>query len=254
MRPGSASEATETASRLGAIGIVAAVLALRLDQGSALAARARRARYGALLAACRQGGIVHLLLGHHADDQAETLMIRALAGSGNAGLAGMPMLAETDSARLLRPLLAYRRERLHATLLAAGLPWVEDPSNADPHAQRARLRARLVADGIDKLSAAAQEAGADRADRERVSAATLADWVTLHEAGFATLTTAPIDPARARSVAPRYRRGRARTLDGLGRVSRPSPSPGNAGRRAASRARPRRREPACRPGVVGDGG
>ena len=114
------------------VGIAARLLTIDgLARGSALAERARAARFAALEAACAATGILHLLLGHHAADQAETLLIRALGGSGPAGMAGMAPLVETTRLRLLRPLLAVAPGRLRATLSAAGVAWVEDPSNAD---------------------------------------------------------------------------------------------------------------------------
>ena len=103
---------------LAARGIAAKVLTIEgLRAVPALAERARAARFAALEAACAAAGILHLLLGHHAGDQAETLLIRALGGSGPAGLAGMAPLVETTRLRLLRPLLAVAPARLRATLV-----------------------------------------------------------------------------------------------------------------------------------------
>ena len=86
-------------ARLDARGIAAKMLEIHgLEHGPALAERARTARFAALEAACAEAGILHLLLGHHAGDQAETLLIRALGGSGPAGMAGMAPLVETTNA------------------------------------------------------------------------------------------------------------------------------------------------------------
>ena len=169
-----------TRQRLDRRGIFANVLPLAgLAQGPALAARARRARYAALEAACAAAGVLHLLLGHHAGDQAETVAMRRLAGSGPDGLAAMAALAETENVRLLRPLLMVPPGRLRATLRAAGQDWVEDPSNADLTTLRARLRARLAdRDGASPATratvAGACARGRARALRERASAALLA--------------------------------------------------------------------------------
>ncbi len=90
LRQGSGQEAAETRVRLNARGIAVRLLTIAgLVHGPALAERARAARFAALEAACAEAGIVHLLLGHHAGDQAETVLIRALGGSGASGLAGM---------------------------------------------------------------------------------------------------------------------------------------------------------------------
>ena len=91
------------AGRPGHSGAVAA--ADDLPHGPALAERARIMRYQALSDACPEAGVLHLLLGHHAADQAETLAMRVLRGSQTHGLAGMAALRETATLRLLRPLL-----------------------------------------------------------------------------------------------------------------------------------------------------
>ena len=115
---------------------------------------ARLARYGLLFDACRQRGILHLLVAHHADDQAETVAMRAARGSGPDGLAGMAALVERRHARLLRPLLSVPRARLTATLEARGVAWIDDPSNTDRRFERARLRAAGVARQADLVGPA----------------------------------------------------------------------------------------------------
>jgi len=201
LRAESAAEAAATAARLAAHAIPARILRLDgLAHGPGLAARARAARHGALAAACRAEGIPHLLLGHHAADQAETLILRALAGSGPAGLAGMAALVETADLRLLRPLLAVPPARLRATLRAAGLDWIEDPSNADPAATRARLRARRAdragtGFATDALMEAAARAAAARATAETEAAAHLAAHASLRPEGFALLEPVPMPQA-----------------------------------------------------------
>ncbi len=105
-----------------------------------MAERARDARFQILAAACASEGILHLLLGHHAADQVETVLIRTLGGSGPTGMAGMAPLVETAGLRILRPLLGVPPVPLRAMLVSADVAWVEDPSNADPSALRPRLR------------------------------------------------------------------------------------------------------------------
>lgn len=193
LRADSDAEARLVARRLAGCGIVARVLTLTdLARGSALAERARAARYNALVAACAELGAVHLLLGHHAGDQAETVAQRALRDSFSAGLAGMAALVELPSVRLLRPLLAIPQSALREFLDEMGAPWVEDPSNRDMLALRPRLRAGFArhegcAEGIaaigDAVAVAARARGVDDA---RV-AATLAACVTLRPEGFAVL-------------------------------------------------------------------
>jgi tRNA(Ile)-lysidine synthase len=200
LRPESAGEAALTLRRLAARGIAGRLLRLTgLPRGPALAERARHARHAALAEACRAAGIVHLLFGHHAADQAETLLMRRLQGSGAAGLAGMAAMRETDCLRLLRPLLTLPTGRLRATLWAAGVEWIEDPSNRDCTTLRARLRAGLVDPGgggaaIRALATEAAARGCARAEAERVIAAVLAERASLRPEGFAVLAPGPIPP------------------------------------------------------------
>ena len=99
--------------------------------GGVLAA-ARAARYGLLEAACRGERILHLLVAHHYEDQAETVALRVARGSGAVGLAGMAAVREVHGLRVLRPLLAVPKARLMAILRQADWPWLDDPSNAEP--------------------------------------------------------------------------------------------------------------------------
>jgi tRNA(Ile)-lysidine synthase len=194
LREVSASEAAETAARLAGQGIAARVLTIRgLARGPALAERARAARFDALTAACAREGILHLLLGHHALDQAETVLIRSLGGSGPAGLAGMAALVETASVRILRPLLAFPPERLRATLVGAGVAWVEDPSNSDATALRPRLRlARRDRSGGGSatvaLAAAAAASAMRRAEADRKATSVLGDRASLRPEGYGLLS------------------------------------------------------------------
>ena len=203
LRPGSAAEAAVTITRLATLGIPARLLSLTgLQRGPALAERARDARYAVLRAACVEAGIPHLLLAHHAGDQAETVLMRRGSHSGPAGLAAMPIVVEQSELRLLRPLLGVPRARLRATLRARGIAWVEDPSNADLQALRPRLRASLgdpdgTGPGIAALCQSAREAGVARARREARTASVLAERVAIHPEGFALLSSRACLPASA---------------------------------------------------------
>ena len=141
LRAESAGEAAVTADLLARHGIESAILAWSgAKPRTGLQEAARTARYRLLRDECQRRGILHLLLAHHADDQSETVAMRAARHSGPDGLAGMAALVEQSEVRLLRPLLALSRARLTATLLARGVPWLDDPSNVDPRFERARLR------------------------------------------------------------------------------------------------------------------
>lgn len=102
--------------------------------------RARSARRGWLLSLMREAGARGVFLAHHADDQAETVLMRLLHGSGPAGLAAM---AERSGA-FLRPLLRFRHRTLARFLDELGLEWWEDPANADPHHLRSWVRVDIL--------------------------------------------------------------------------------------------------------------
>ena len=193
LRPESAEEARTTIGRLDRLGIAATLLPLiNLHPGPALAERARIMRYQSLTDACRSAGSLHLLLGHHAGDQVETMMMRALGGSMTHGLAAMPAVSETMGVRLLRPLLAIRPGGLRQLLQDRGIDWVEDPSNHDLGALRPRLRHRLARrltdDKTARLTAAASEIGTVRAQEEAATAAELASRVSIWPEGYALLS------------------------------------------------------------------
>ncbi len=200
LRRESASEANAILALLGARGIPGRKLTVAgLTRGPALAARARAARYGVLLTACVEEGVPHLLLGHHRSDQVETAAMRVLAGSGGRGLAAMPGVAETRFARLLRPLSRVPPGDLRTFLTAQGVGWIEDPSNRDPAAQRARIRMGLGdsdgnADGTSAVAAAVRVAGEARARRDGAIAACLAARASIRPEGYAVLSPGPIDP------------------------------------------------------------
>ena len=106
---------------------------------------ARRARYQALLGVAAQQGVGTLATGHHAGDQAETMLARLLRGSGAWGLAGIAPLrhAAHGRVRVVRPLLDEDPHDLRTLVRAWGLRPVQDPTNADPRFERTRLRVRL---------------------------------------------------------------------------------------------------------------
>jgi tRNA(Ile)-lysidine synthase len=122
-----------------------------------LPAAARDARYRLLAKAARSHGATHVLTAHTRDDQAETLLMRLLRGSGIAGLAAMARETERDGVVLARPLLNVSKSQLVATLAKAKLGFADDPSNRDLHFTRPRLRGlmpALAAEGGDSRSLA----------------------------------------------------------------------------------------------------
>lgn len=107
---------------------------------SNLQAAAREARRRLLRTAARELGCETIALAHHADDQAETMLLRLARGSGVSGLSAMARCRDEGDVTWFRPLLAIPKARLIATLRARGADWVEDPSNGDERFERARLR------------------------------------------------------------------------------------------------------------------
>src|ERR1700736_2924305 len=108
-----------------------------------LPAAARAARYRLLAQAARASGATHILTAHTRDDQAETLLMRLLRGSGIAGLAAMARQSERDGVLLARPFLDISKSQLNATLKRAKIGFADDPTNRDVNFTRPRLRALL---------------------------------------------------------------------------------------------------------------
>jgi len=117
-----------------------------------LPAAARTARYRLLAQAARASGATHILTAHTRDDQAETLLMRLLRGSGVSGLAAMARESERDGVLLARPFLHVSKSQLVATLKKAKIGFADDPTNRDTNFTRPRLRAImpvLAAEGGD---------------------------------------------------------------------------------------------------------
>lgn len=191
LRRSSSEEARATFERLTRLGIPARILPLSgLTHGPALAERARLLRYEMLTRACREAGILHLLLGHHLGDQVETLAMRVLRGSQTHGLAAMSGVMETAGLRLLRPLLGCEPTRLRRLLTERSIGWIEDPSNQDTSALRSRLR-RGLGNGVShepELRQAMTAVARLRAHEEAEAAAELAHRATIRPEGFALLS------------------------------------------------------------------
>lgn len=144
LRPGSAEEAAGAAAACARLGVPHETL--RWDGGGPgnLQERAREARRRLIGAWARERGAAAVLLGHTADDQAETVLLRLARGSGVDGLAGMPARFEAEGVAWDRPFLPLPREALRDWLRARGVPWAEDPSNDDLRFDRARARAMMA--------------------------------------------------------------------------------------------------------------
>lgn len=163
LRPGARAEAEAVAQRCAALGLSPALVrSVDVTGAGGPEGAAREARYAALRAAAREvgGGRVVVLLGHTADDQAETVLLGLARGSGGRSLAGMPPRWTEGPCTFVRPFLSLRRSDTEAVCRAAGLAWVTDPTNAaagpwraadGSPLRRAAVRERVLPALVDAL-------------------------------------------------------------------------------------------------------
>jgi tRNA(Ile)-lysidine synthase len=178
LRAQSGEEAAQVAAICRDLGVPHHTLAVTVEPGN-VQSEARTARYAALVGWMDREGLAALATAHHADDQAETLVMRLNRGSGVAGLAGVRERGWVpDSEHLLiRPVLGWRRADLGAVVAQAGLIAADDPSNRNPAFDRVRVRQALA--GADWLDVAAWARSA-----EHVADADAAlDWAADREYG-----------------------------------------------------------------------
>jgi len=148
---------------------------------TSLEATARRARYAALADAASSINAYTLLLAHHQDDQAETVLLQLLRGAGPQGLAAMPLARVDEAGRTwLRPLLDVPRAAIDAYVRERGLTWIDDDSNSDTRFARNALRARVVP-ALASVTAG-YPATVARAALHQAEAALLADDMALFDA------------------------------------------------------------------------
>jgi tRNA(Ile)-lysidine synthase len=141
-------------------GIPFTPLSVSVGSGN-LQAQARAARYAALAGWAGARGLGAIATAHHADDQAETLLLRLNRGSGMAGLAGVraSTLIAGSEVRLLRPLLGWRKAELEEIVAKAGITPVRDPSNERLEFDRVQMRRNLAASEWLDVDAVATSAG-----------------------------------------------------------------------------------------------
>lgn len=140
LREEAADEIALVASYCADHGIAHDVLIWKWDGTGNLQSAARDGRRTALREWANAHDISHVALGHTADDQAETFLMRLARGSGVDGLAGMAEARTEDAVTWLRPLLGARREALREHLSGAGVSWADDPSNEDVKFDRVKAR------------------------------------------------------------------------------------------------------------------
>ncbi|NQV43652.1 MAG: tRNA lysidine(34) synthetase TilS [Rhodospirillales bacterium] len=203
LRAGSGPEAAWVSRELGNHGIEHHILVWQGKKpASGIQDKARKARRRLMLEWCRDNGVLHLCLGHHANDQVETHLMRmarcgqseaqseSLNEGGQSGLAGMSLVREYAHARVVRPLLSVSKNRLEATLQSMGQTWLNDPSNDKEQFERVRVRKvvsqmETVGGGVSGMVDSIREFGDIRRDLERLGARTLSASSSLYPAGYA---------------------------------------------------------------------
>lgn len=156
-------------------------------------AAARKARYDLMTGYCRDHTIPALATAHHAEDQAETFLMRLRRGSGVDGLAAMAPRSRRNGIVILRPLLNVSRTELSAFLKSQGQSWQEDSSNADMSYERIRIRTAMSEDNALGLTPAALNLASRRLSRARqalesITADFLKSALTINEAGFGSIS------------------------------------------------------------------
>ena len=168
LRRESAAEAAMVAGLCGKLGVPHQILLADWPEAPAanVQAAARAMRYRLLNQWATERALTAIATAHHADDQAETLLMRLLRGSGVGGLGGTrKKRALSEDVMLIRPLLGWRKSELQELAEGAGLSPVDDPSNRDPKHDRSRIRQLLKsADWIDPARLAASAAAIRDAD------------------------------------------------------------------------------------------
>jgi tRNA(Ile)-lysidine synthase len=115
-------------------------------------AKAREARYRLLAQYCNSNAFTHLLTGHHMNDQAETIFMRIIRGSGVDGINGISPVSEIYGIKLIRPLLQFSRSQIITCMNQIQWPYVDDPSNKNTKFKRVLVRSLLAHHDFEKLS------------------------------------------------------------------------------------------------------
>lgn len=198
LRPESGDEAQVVAAQAAALDTEFDARRVEVGHGGNLEARARTARYTALEDARQDHRATAILVGHTADDQAETVMLALLRGSAAAGLAGMPI----RRGAIVRPLLELRRSETEACCEALGLDPVRDPSNDDRSYRRAWVRHEvlpMLAEGAgrDLVPVLTRQADVLRTETEYLDSLARAAWTPdATSTPAATLARLPLALAR----------------------------------------------------------
>jgi tRNA(Ile)-lysidine synthase len=167
LRAGTEHDVAVVRAAAAAVGAKVRVVPVQVDARANVEARARAARYVALESTADRVGAAAILVAHTRDDQAETVLLALLRGSGTAGLAGMPAVR----GRIRRPLLALRRADTHELCARLGWAPAADPMNEDLQHRRVWLRREVIPQlergaQRDLVEVLARQAAVLRADDE----------------------------------------------------------------------------------------
>jgi len=197
LRPGSEAEAGVVAAHATRLGAAFHSERVDVEPGPNVEARARAARYDALERARAETGASVVLVGHTADDQAETVLLNLLRGSAATGLGGMPVARDT----VVRPMLELRRAETERLCADLGFEPVEDPSNHDVALRRNWIRHEVLpmlseGSGRDLVPVLARQARLLRDDAEYLDALAGAVVVGGDGPSARALATMPLPLAR----------------------------------------------------------
>lgn len=197
LRPESAAEARGVSRAAHALGLPHATLVWQREtEAGNLMANARDARLRLLAGWAERNKLTAVLLGHTADDQAETLLMRLARGSGIDGLASMAEWRDRFGIRWLRPMLGAGRQDLRDWLAARDIAWINDPSNENEDFERIRIRKVIASVNLD-IAALARAANHIHEARDALS------HYAAHAARDAIIDTGSVTlPRRAYGEAP----------------------------------------------------
>ncbi|MES2986506.1 MAG: tRNA lysidine(34) synthetase TilS [Pseudomonadota bacterium] len=183
LRAEAADEAAMVGAHCSVLGVPHETLVIEISlQGASIQAQAREVRYALLRDWIGRANALALATAHHADDQAETFLMRAVRGSGVGGLAGIRARRELrvgmdDRIPLIRPLLGWRRTDLRIVVERAAMPFAEDASNHDRAYDRVRFRQLLAqSPELDAVGIAASAAYAAEAEQTLADLAAM-EWI-----------------------------------------------------------------------------
>ena len=217
LRAGAGAELQVAERYCSELGVAFTRSELRVARGGNLQARARTARYDALERALVQCGATHIATAHHADDRAETILLRLLRGTSAAGLAVLPPV----SGNRVRPLIRARKSDVVRHVTRHRIPFSDDPSNRDPRFARTNVREQVLP-LLESLSPRIVDhlnALADELSRSKVALAAPGSELTLPLLGMAQRAELAKMIARGSSSARvRVRGGKELRLDGEGRL------------------------------------